>query len=82
LTAFALICNANIDGANYLYIAKGTEAEGGTSLMDPIYNLVGGSQPLLLLLLAVLVIGIFLGAYYAYIGITELCEKHQAKKTV
>ena len=79
LTTFALIANASIEGANYLYIAKGTEAEGGASLMDPIYNLVGGSQPLLLLLLGVLVIGIFFGAYYAHIGIIKLYENHQLK---
>ena len=69
--------NANIEGANYLYIAKGTETEGGASLMDPIYNLVGGSQPLLLLLLGVLVIGIFFGASYAHGGIIKLYEKSQ-----
>lgn len=80
LVVFALICNANIPDANYLYIAQGTATEGGGSLMDPIYNLVGGSQPLLLLLLAVLVIGIFFGAYYAHIGIIKLYDKYQAKK--
>ena len=79
LAAFAVVCNANIDGANYLYIAKGTAEEGGASLMDPLYNLVGGSQPLLLLLLAVIVIVIFFGAYYAYLGIIKLYENHQAK---
>lgn len=80
LVVFALICNANIEGANYLYIAKGTSAGGGKSLMDPIYDLVGGSQPLLLLLLAVLVIIIFFAAYYAHIGIIKLYERCQAKK--
>ena len=75
LVTFALICNANIEGANYLYIAKGTAAEGGKSLMDPFYNLVGGSQPLLLLLLSALIISIFFGAYYAHKGIIKLYEK-------
>ena len=75
LVTFALICNANIEGANYLYIAKGTAAEGGKSLMDPFYNLVGGSQPLLLLLLSALIISIFFGAYYAHKGIIKLHEK-------
>ncbi len=76
LTTFAVIANTNIEGANYLYIAKGTAVEGGGSLMDPIYNLVGGSLPLLLALLAVLVIGIFFCAYYAHIGIIKLYQKH------
>jgi len=80
LVVFALICNANIEGANYLYIAKGTSAGGGKTLMDPIYDLVGGSQPLLLLLLAVLVIGIFFGAYYAHIGIRKLYDMCKTKK--
>ena len=81
LTTFAVIANNYIDGANYLYIAKGTAEEGGESLMDPIYNLVGGSQPLLLLLLAVFVIIIFFGAYYAHVGIIKLYDKYQEKKT-
>ena len=79
LVVFALICNAKFEGANYLYIAKGTAEEGGASLMDPFYNLVGGSQPLLLLLLGVFITSILFGAYYAYIGITKLYEKHQLK---
>lgn len=49
--------------ANYLYIYKGT-GDGGGSIMDPIYKLVGGSTPLLLLLLSALVIGIFFAAYF------------------
>ena len=79
LTTFAVIANTYIEGANYLYIAKGTAVEGGGSLMDPIYNLVGGSLPLLLALLGVLVTGIFFGAYYAHVGIIKLYEKHQLK---
>ena len=81
LTIFALISNANIEGANYLYIAKGTAVEGGASLMDPIYNLVGGSQILLLSLLFIVVLGLFVAAYYAHIGIIKLHNKLQAKKT-
>ena len=75
LTTFAIICNTNIEGANYLYIAEGTATEGGGSLMDPIYNLVGGSLPLLLLILGVVVVGIFFAAYYAYVGICKLNAK-------
>ena len=75
LTTFAIICNTNIEGANYLYIAKGTAAEGGGSLMDPIYNLVGGSLPLLLLLLGAVVISIFFAAYYIYVLICKLNAK-------
>lgn len=81
LTTLAIIANTHIEGANYLYIAKGTEAEGGASLMDPIYNLVGGSLPLLLVLLGVLVIGIFFGAYYIHILIIKLYDKHKLNKT-
>ncbi len=80
LVVFALICNAKFPEANYLYISKGTAAEGGGSLMDPIYNLVGGSQVLLLLLLAALVIGIFFGAYYINIGLQKWYASYQAKK--
>lgn len=81
LVVFALICNAKFPEANYLYISKGTATEGGGSLMDPIYNLVGGSQVLLLILLGVLVIGIFFGAYYISVGLQKWYANYQAKKT-
>ena len=81
LVVFALICNAKFPEANYLYISKGTATEGGGSLMDPIYNLVGGSQVLLLILLGVLVIGIFFGAYYISVGLQKWYASYQAKKT-
>ena len=74
LTTFALICNANIPGANYLYLADGTTSGGG-SIMDPIRAMVGGSTVALIILLAALVIGIFFLAYYAHKWIIALSEK-------
>ena len=79
LVVFALICNNTFEEANYLYIKKGT-ADGGGSLMDPIYNLVGGSTVLLLLLLTVLIIGIFFAAYYINIGLQKWHASYLAKK--
>ena len=78
LVVFALICNSKFPEANYLYIAKGT-ADGGGSLMDPIYNMVGGSTVLLLLLLAVIIIGIFFAAYYISVGLQKWYANRQTK---
>lgn len=80
LTTFAVICNAKFDNANYLYLSKGTAAGGGGSIMDPIFNLVGGSLPLLLILLTSVVIGIFFVAYYAYVLICRLNAKLSKKE--
>ena len=80
LTTLALICNANIPEANYLYLAAGT-ADGGGSIMDPIRDLVGGSTAALLVLLAAVVVGIFFLAYYVYTLLIKLSEKSRAKDT-
>jgi hypothetical integral membrane protein (TIGR02206 family) len=74
LVVFALICNANIPGANYLYLADGT-TDGGGSIMDPIRDMVGGSTVALLAVLAVAVLSIFFLAYYVHKWITQLSEK-------
>ncbi len=78
LMVFALICNANIPGANYLYLADGT-ADGGGSIMDPIRNMVGGSTAALVALLSAAVIGIFFLAFYVHKWIIMLSEKINAK---
>lgn len=78
LVVFALICNNTFEEANYLYIKKGT-ADGGGSLMDPIYNMVGGSTVLLLLLLAVIIMGIFFAAYYISVGLQKWYANRQTK---
>ncbi len=74
LMVFALICNANIPGANYLYLADGT-ADGGGSIMDPIRDMVGGSTAALVALLSVVVVGIFFLAFYVHKWIIMLAEK-------
>lgn len=80
LVVLALICNANIPGANYLYLAEGT-TDGGGSIMDPIRNLVGGSTAALVALLTVAVIGIFFLAYYVHKWILTLSEKQVKEKS-
>jgi len=79
LVVAALICNANIPGANYLYLAEGT-AGGGGSIMDPIRDMVGGSTAALIALLTAAVIGIFFLAFYVHKWIISLSEKSKAKK--
>ena len=78
LMVLALICNANIPGANYLYLADGT-TDGGGSIMDPIRDMVGGSTAALVALLTVVVIGIFFLAYYVHKWIIQLSEKLKTK---
>ena len=79
LVVLALICNANIPGANYLYLAEGT-TDGGGSIMDPIRDMVGGSTTALVILLSVVVIGIFFLAFYVHKWIIALSEKVKLKK--
>lgn len=78
LVVLALICNANIPEANYLYLAEGT-ADGGGSIMDPIRDMVGGSTAALVALLSVVVVGIFFLAYYVHKWIIALNLKLQNK---
>ena len=81
LMVLALICNANIPGANYLYLAEGT-TDGGGSIMDPIRDMVGGSTAALIILLSVVVIGIFFLAFYVHKWIIALSEKVKSKNEV
>ena len=74
LTTFAMICNFNIPGANYLYLATGTLDEGGGSLMDTIVK-IAPDVWVRLALLSVIVIALFFIAYFIYIGITRLYTK-------
>jgi hypothetical integral membrane protein (TIGR02206 family) len=78
LTVFALICNANIPEANYLYLAAGT-VDGGGSIMDPIRDLVGGSTVALVALLTAVIVGIFFLAFYVHKWILMLNEKIASK---
>ncbi len=81
LMVLALICNANIPGANYLYLAEGT-TDGGGSIMDPIRDMVGGSTAALIILLSAVVIGIFYLAFYMHKWIIALSEKVKSKNKV
>ena len=80
LVVMALICNANIPGANYLYLADGTTSGGG-SIMDPIRDMVGGSTAALIALLSAVVVGIFFLAFYVHKWILTLSEKQVKEKS-
>lgn len=73
LTTFAMICNLNIEGANYLYLAIGT-TDGGGSVMDVMVK-IAPNVWVRLALLSVIVIILFFIAYFVYIGITKLYNK-------
>ncbi len=77
LAAFALICNSNIEGANYLYLAKGT-SDGGGSLMDVLMKIAPGVGERLALLTAV-VLALFFAAYGVSVGVQKLAA-HRAHK--
>ena len=79
LVTFSLICNYNIPGANYLYLAEGT-ADGGGSILDPIRDMVGGSTVALLILLAALVVGMFFLVYFVHKWIIKLYNHIQSKR--
>ncbi len=73
LAVFALICNANIEGANYLYLAKGT-SDGGGSLMDVLIKIAPtiGQR---LALLGAIVVAMFFAAYGVFIVVQKLAAK-------
>ena len=64
LATLALVCNFNIEGANYLYLATGT-SDGGGSIMDVMMKIAPNVWGRLALL-ATLVIGLFFAAYGVY----------------
>lgn len=78
LTTFAMICNFNIEEANYLYLATGT-TDGGGSVMDTIVKIAPNVWWRLVLLSAIVIILFFI-AYFIYIGITKLYAKLTKKK--
>ena len=77
LAVFAMLCNFNIDGANYLYLATGT-ADGGGSVMDVLMK-IAPSVWGRLGLLTVIVTAMFFMAYGAFVGIEKLA-KHKNKE--
>ena len=78
LVVFALICNFNIDGANYLYLARGT-SDGGGSVMDILVK-IAPSVWGRLGLLTVVVTGMFFTAYGVFCGITKLATHKNKEK--
>ena len=79
LVVFALICNFNIEGANYLYLARGT-ADGGGSVMDVLVK-IAPSVWGRLGLLVVIVLGMFFIAYGVFVGIERMAkQKHKNKE--
>ena len=78
LATFALICNFNIENANYLYLATGT-SDGGGSIMDFLIKIAPNVWGRVVLL-AVLVLAMFFIAYGVYSGICALSKKKAAKK--
>lgn len=80
LGAMALICNFNIEGANYLYLARGT-TDGGGSIMDVLIKIAPNVWARLAFL-TVVVLAMFFLAYGVYRGICKLASKkseHKAK---
>ena len=78
LATFALICNFNIENANYLYLATGT-SDGGGSIMDFLIKIAPNVWGRVVLL-AVLVLAMFFIAYGVYSGICALSKKKAAKR--
>ncbi|MBQ7338081.1 MAG: TIGR02206 family membrane protein [Clostridia bacterium] len=77
LVVLALICNFNIEGANYLYLATGT-ADGGGSVMDVLIK-IAPSVWGRLALLTVIVMAMFLLAYGVAATVRKLSEKGTAE---
>ena len=78
LVVFALICNFNIDGANYLYLARGT-ADGGGSVMDVLVKIAPSVWGRLGLLTGI-VTAMFFAAYGAFVGIERLAKCKNREK--
>ena len=73
LASLALLCNFNIENANYLYLATGT-ADGGGSAMDVIIRIAPNVWVRLLLLLGI-VLSMFFAAYGVAVGVQKLAAK-------
>ena len=74
-----MICNFNIEGANYLYLATGT-ADGGGSVMDFLIKIAPNVWGRLVFLL-VAIIAMFFIAYGVVRGIGALsARKVKAKE--
>ena len=78
LVVFAMLCNFNIDGANYLYLATGT-ADGGGSVMDVLMKIAPNVWGRLGLL-TVIVMAMFFMAYGVTAGIQKLSAKKNREK--
>ena len=78
LVVFALICNFNIDGANYLYLARGT-SDGGGSVMDVLVKIAPSVWGRLGLLTGI-VTAMFFAAYGAFVGIERLAKCKNKEK--
>jgi len=73
LATFALICNFNIENANYLYLATGT-SDGGGSAMDIVIKIAPNVWVRLVLLLGI-VLAMFFAAYGIAVGVQKLVAK-------
>ncbi len=74
LAGFALLCNFNIEGANYLYLATGT-SDGGGSLMDVLIKIAPNVWGRLAMLAAIVE-----GMFFAAFGIFKAISKIPVKK--
>lgn len=73
LVTFALICNFNIENANYLYLATGTSGGGG-SIMDVLIK-IAPDVWVRLAMLAAAVEGMFFAAFGIFKAITKIPKK-------
>lgn len=78
LATFAMICNFNIENANYLYLATGTADDGG-SIMDFLIKIAPNVWGRLALL-CVVVIAMFFIAYGVARGISALSARKGKNK--
>ena len=77
LLTLSLICNANIEGANYLYLSAGT-ADGGGSPMDFLIK-IAPALWLRLLILAAVATALFFAAYGVACGLQKLADKRACR---
>ena len=73
LATFALICNFNIENANYLYLATGT-SDGGGSVMDLVIRIAPNVWVRLGLLLCI-VLALFFAAYGIAVALQRLAGR-------
>ena len=77
LLTLSLICNANIEGANYLYLSTGT-ADGGGSPMDFLIK-IAPALWLRLLILAAVATALFFAVYGIACGLQKLADKRACR---